>query len=172
MLSGTRDEPLRVAGIEVADAICFDVAYDDGIYDQVASGAELLAVQTSNAIFIFTDQIDQQFAITRLRAIETGRYARGRRHQRHLRRDRARRHAWSPRPSRAPRPCCVEDGRAAAPASRRRCGSGRGSAVLLPLLTAVGLVLRRGHVSSRAATAPDRRRETVRTVHRREASRD
>jgi apolipoprotein N-acyltransferase len=34
----------------------------------------MLAVQTSNASFIFTDQIDQQFAITRLRAIETGRW--------------------------------------------------------------------------------------------------
>ena len=33
-----------------------------------------MAVQTSNAMFIHTDQIDQQFAISRLRAIETGRY--------------------------------------------------------------------------------------------------
>ena len=31
-------------------------------------------MQTSNATFIRTDQIDQQFAITRLRAIETGRW--------------------------------------------------------------------------------------------------
>ena len=34
----------------------------------------MLVVQTSNAMFIHTAQIDQQFAITRLRAIETGRY--------------------------------------------------------------------------------------------------
>jgi apolipoprotein N-acyltransferase len=74
MLSGTRKTPLQVAGIAVADAICFDVAYDDGIYAQVARGAQLLVVQTSNATFIHTDQIDQQFAITRLRAIETGRW--------------------------------------------------------------------------------------------------
>ncbi|MDP2774998.1 MAG: apolipoprotein N-acyltransferase [Nocardioides sp.] len=74
MLSGTRKTPLQVGGISVADSICFDVAYDDGIYDQVSRGAELLTVQTSNASFIFTDQIDQQFAITRLRAIETGRW--------------------------------------------------------------------------------------------------
>lgn len=74
MLSGTREQPLRIAGVEVADSICFDVAYDDGIYAQVARGAQLLAVQTSNATFIHTDQIDQQFAITRLRAIETGRW--------------------------------------------------------------------------------------------------
>jgi len=74
MLSGTGDEPLRVGGVQVADAICFDVAYDDVAYDQIENGAELLAVQTSNARFIFTDQIDQQFAITRLRAIESGKY--------------------------------------------------------------------------------------------------
>ncbi|HYF73820.1 MAG TPA: apolipoprotein N-acyltransferase [Nocardioides sp.] len=74
MLSGTRSTPLQIAGTQVADAICFDVAYDDGIYAQVSRGAELLTVQTSNATFIHTDQIDQQFAITRLRAIETGRW--------------------------------------------------------------------------------------------------
>ena len=74
MLTGTRDEPLDVGGVPMADAICFDVAYDDGITAQVSRGAELLVVQTSNATFIRTDQIDQQFAITRLRAIETGRW--------------------------------------------------------------------------------------------------
>ena len=74
MVSGTRKTPLTVAGVPVADSICFDVAYDDGIFDQVSRGAELLAVQTSNATFIHTDQIEQQFAITRLRAIETGRW--------------------------------------------------------------------------------------------------
>ena len=60
--------------MSLANSICFDIAYDDAIYDQVRRGAELLTVQTSNAIFIFTDQIDQQFAITRLRAIESGRW--------------------------------------------------------------------------------------------------
>jgi apolipoprotein N-acyltransferase len=74
MLSGTGTEPLPIAGVQVSDAICFDVAYDDVFYDQIQHGAELLAVQTSNARFIFTDQIDQQFAITRLRAIEAGKY--------------------------------------------------------------------------------------------------
>jgi len=74
MLTGTRDEPLEVGGVTVADAICFDIAYDDGITAQVSRGAELLVVQTSNATFIRTDQIDQQFAITRVRALETGRW--------------------------------------------------------------------------------------------------
>ncbi|WP_084653645.1 apolipoprotein N-acyltransferase [Nocardioides insulae] len=73
-VSGTRTEPLPIAGIRVADAICFDIAYEDVLHDQVRRGAELVTVQTSNAMFIHTHQIDQQFAITRLRAIETGRY--------------------------------------------------------------------------------------------------
>ncbi len=74
MMSGTRKDPIRVAGVPVADSICFDVAYDDGIYDQVSRGAELMTVQTSNATFIHTYQVEQQFAITRLRAIEAGRW--------------------------------------------------------------------------------------------------
>lgn len=74
MLSGSRVDPLRIAGVAVADAICFDIAYDDGLATQIEHGAELLTVQTSNASFIFTDQVDQQFAITRARAIESGKY--------------------------------------------------------------------------------------------------
>jgi len=74
MVAGTGTQPLTVAGTPIADAICFDVAYDDVLDDQVSHGARLVTVQTSNATFIFTHQIEQQFAITRLRAIETGRY--------------------------------------------------------------------------------------------------
>ena len=73
MKSGTRIEPLHVDGVALADAICFDIAYDDGIHAQVAAGGQALVVQTSNATFIHTNQIDQQFEITRLRALETGR---------------------------------------------------------------------------------------------------
>lgn len=74
MLSGTRTEPLDVGGVKVADAICFDIAYDDGLTAQLRNGAQLLVVQSSQATFIHTDQTDQQFAITRLRAMETGRW--------------------------------------------------------------------------------------------------
>jgi apolipoprotein N-acyltransferase len=74
MVHGTRVTPLEIAGAKVADAICFDVAYDDGLYAQLSRGGQLIVVQTSNAMFIHTAQIDQQFAISRLRAIETHRY--------------------------------------------------------------------------------------------------
>ena len=84
MISGTRGEPLDIGGVQVADAICFDIAYDDGLTAQLRNGAELLVVQTSNATFIHTDQIDQQFAITRLRAHGDRPLGRGRHHQRRL----------------------------------------------------------------------------------------
>lgn len=74
MVRGTRVEPLDVGGIAVTDAICFDVAYDEGIAAQTSRGGRMLVVQTSNAMFTGTSQIDQQFEITRLRAQETGRW--------------------------------------------------------------------------------------------------
>lgn len=72
-LPGSGEGPLNVAGIKVADAICFDVAYDDVLPDQVRRGAQLVTVQTSNATFYGTHQPEQQFEITRARAVELGR---------------------------------------------------------------------------------------------------
>ena len=74
MVRGTSLEPIRVGDLRVADAICFDVAYDEGIAGQVSRGAELVTVQTSNAMFSRTGQLAQQFEISRLRAQETGRW--------------------------------------------------------------------------------------------------
>ncbi|MCM0619004.1 apolipoprotein N-acyltransferase [Nocardioides bruguierae] len=74
MRPGTRTDPLDADGLLVADLICFDVAYDDTLQAQVSNGAQLITVQTSNAMFINTHQLEQQFAITRLRAIEAGRW--------------------------------------------------------------------------------------------------
>jgi apolipoprotein N-acyltransferase len=56
--------------------ICFEVAYDGLMRDSVrAAGDEpgLLVVQTNNATFGYTDESEQQFAISRIRAIEHGR---------------------------------------------------------------------------------------------------
>ncbi len=74
MVRGTSLEPIRVADVLVADAICFDVAYDEVISGQVDRGAQLVTVQTSNAMFSRTGQLAQQFEISRLRAQETGRW--------------------------------------------------------------------------------------------------
>ena len=75
MVAGTRQTPLRVAGVPVTDAICFDIAFDSVVDPQTRNGGELLTVQTSNASFIGTDQVAQQFAITRVQAMAAGRYA-------------------------------------------------------------------------------------------------
>jgi apolipoprotein N-acyltransferase len=56
--------------------ICFEVAYDGLVRDSVTlhPGEDaLLVVQTNNATFGYTDESEQQFAISRIRAIEHGR---------------------------------------------------------------------------------------------------
>jgi apolipoprotein N-acyltransferase len=52
---------------------CFEVAYDELIRDEMSDGGRLLVVQTNNATYTGTGQLEQQFAISRYRAIETGR---------------------------------------------------------------------------------------------------
>lgn len=62
-----------VAGMQIGDVICFEVAYANHIYDTINSGAQVISVQTNNATYGNTMQPEQQFAITRFRAIETQR---------------------------------------------------------------------------------------------------
>lgn len=62
-----------VAGAKIGDVICFEVAYSNHIYDTINSGAQLVTVQTNNATYGNTNQPEQQFAITRFRAIENQR---------------------------------------------------------------------------------------------------
>ncbi|MFC7492325.1 MULTISPECIES: apolipoprotein N-acyltransferase [unclassified Knoellia] len=56
--------------------ICFEVAYDGLMRDSVTQPgkeASLVLVQTNNATFGYTAESEQQFAISRIRAIEHGR---------------------------------------------------------------------------------------------------
>jgi apolipoprotein N-acyltransferase len=64
---------LDVNGTLVADVICFEIAYDDLIGSGVRGGGEVIVVQSNNATYGGTAQPEQQFAITRLRAVEHGR---------------------------------------------------------------------------------------------------
>ncbi|TWP36892.1 apolipoprotein N-acyltransferase [Leekyejoonella antrihumi] len=59
--------------VKVGPVICFEVAYDSLVHAAVAKGAQLLVVQTNNATFGYTAESEQQLAISRIRAIETGR---------------------------------------------------------------------------------------------------
>jgi apolipoprotein N-acyltransferase len=73
MLAGGGTGLLNGGPVKIGDVICFEVAYDDLVRSSVDAGAQLLVVQTNNATFGHTSETYQQLAMTRLRAIETGR---------------------------------------------------------------------------------------------------
>jgi apolipoprotein N-acyltransferase len=73
MVAGSGNGLLRGGPVPVGDVICFEVAYDDLVRSSVAAGAQLLVVQTNNATFGHTSETYQQLAMSRLRAVETGR---------------------------------------------------------------------------------------------------
>jgi apolipoprotein N-acyltransferase len=62
---------LQLGPVKIGDVICFEVAYD-GLVRDVADNP-LLVVQTNNATFGRTSLPPQQFAMSRLRAVEHGR---------------------------------------------------------------------------------------------------
>jgi len=64
---------LDLGPVVVGDAMCYDVAYEGVVAPAVQGGAELLVVQTNNATYRATGQPEQQWAISRLRALEAGR---------------------------------------------------------------------------------------------------
>jgi apolipoprotein N-acyltransferase len=64
---------LDIGGTRIGDSICFDVAYDDAVRDAVRDGGRMLVVQTNNATYNGTAQPLQQFAMSRIRAVEHGR---------------------------------------------------------------------------------------------------
>lgn len=70
---GTVPGVVPINGVTYGDVICFEIAYDGVVADVVKGGAQVLVVQTNNATYGGTGQPEQQFAITRMRAIETGR---------------------------------------------------------------------------------------------------
>ncbi len=74
MVRGTRPGVLRVGPATAGVLMCFEVAYDGLLRGLVDDGADVIVVPTNNATYTGTGQIEQQFAMSRLRAIETGRY--------------------------------------------------------------------------------------------------
>jgi apolipoprotein N-acyltransferase len=74
---GTRPGVLDVTvdgrRIKIGDAICFELAYDQTMYRSLTGGAQISMVQSNNATYGGTGQIEQQFAITRARAMESRR---------------------------------------------------------------------------------------------------
>ena len=70
---GTKDGVVTIGDTPVGDLICFEVAYDDAARSLVDDGAQLIVVQTNNATYAGSGQLEQQFAISRYRAVEAGR---------------------------------------------------------------------------------------------------
>ncbi|HEV7623149.1 MAG TPA: apolipoprotein N-acyltransferase [Amnibacterium sp.] len=70
---GTRSSVMKVGTASIGVDICFDIVDDGLITGSVADGAQVLVAQTNNADFGHTEENQQQLAIARLRAIETGR---------------------------------------------------------------------------------------------------
>ena len=64
---------LNAGGIVIGDVICFEVAYDDVFIGVIDGGAQLITVQTNNATYQRTAQPEQQWDISRLRALQAGR---------------------------------------------------------------------------------------------------
>jgi apolipoprotein N-acyltransferase len=74
MLGGDQPNVLSAGKVRLGDTICWDIAFDGLLREAVTGGAQVIVVQTSNASFTGTAQPEQQFKISRLRAIETGRW--------------------------------------------------------------------------------------------------
>ena len=70
---GVLTVPAAGRTIKVGDVICFELAYDQTVYETFSNGAQVSVVQSNNATYGGTGQIEQQFAITRARAMEARR---------------------------------------------------------------------------------------------------
>ena len=56
--------------VRVGDIICYELAFDSTVYDTERHGAQVITVQSNNSTYTGTMQPLQQFAITRVRAME------------------------------------------------------------------------------------------------------
>ena len=70
---GTQSNVFDIDGLQAGIAICFDIADDQLVHEMIDQDAQIILAQTNNADFGRTDEIVQQLAIARLRAIEAGR---------------------------------------------------------------------------------------------------
>ncbi|NBT46270.1 MAG: apolipoprotein N-acyltransferase [Actinobacteria bacterium] len=74
MSPGTRDGVFDIGSkARVGSLICFEVTFDDLTYDLVDNGAAAIMVQTNSSDFGKSEQGVQLAAISRMRAIQTGR---------------------------------------------------------------------------------------------------
>jgi apolipoprotein N-acyltransferase len=67
---GTGTGRVTMAGVPVGVAICWEVAFDDAVQEEIDAGAQVLAVPSNNATFGLTEMTYQQMAISQVRSVE------------------------------------------------------------------------------------------------------
>lgn len=72
-VAGTESGQITVRDVRLGIVICFEVTHDDVVAAAVRDGGEVLVVLTNNATYANTDQPEQQFDVTRQRAVEFAR---------------------------------------------------------------------------------------------------
>ena len=72
-IAGKYPNNINIDSAVISPIICFEVAWNNSIFEQIENGSNLISVHTNNATYAFSNQLDQQFMITRIRAMETGR---------------------------------------------------------------------------------------------------
>ena len=64
---------IAIGRAKISPIVCYEIAWNNSLFDQIEKGGQLISVHTNNATYVFSHQLDQQFMITRIRAMETAR---------------------------------------------------------------------------------------------------
>ncbi|MCG7426932.1 apolipoprotein N-acyltransferase [Helcobacillus sp. ACRRO] len=73
MVAGSEVGVMQVAGAPVGVLICFEIAYENLVQDVVADDAQMIVVQSNNALFGDSDEAIQQLAEAKVMAVVSGR---------------------------------------------------------------------------------------------------
>ena len=73
MTPGDKPGIIDLSGAKIGVLICFEIAYEQSVADTVNAGAELLVVQSNNALFLDSHESVQQLAQAKVFAVISGR---------------------------------------------------------------------------------------------------
>jgi apolipoprotein N-acyltransferase len=72
-IAGEKPNNITIKNAVISPIICFEIAWNISLFEQIQNGSNLISVHTNNATYAFSNQMEQQFMMTRIRAMETGR---------------------------------------------------------------------------------------------------
>ena len=72
-IAGDTPNNININSAVISPIICFEIAWNTSLFKQIKNGGNLISVHTNNATYAFSNQLEQQFMMTRIRAMETGR---------------------------------------------------------------------------------------------------